>query len=73
MRHCWLQAGDQVVFDGQHRFVLEVPHDPRRRPLPAEDDASHEAEQAPVLPITPCGARLEGGLIRRWVAVRRVA
>ncbi|HGM5045974.1 TPA: FHA domain-containing protein [Stenotrophomonas maltophilia] len=59
VRHCWLQAGDQVVFDGQHRFVLEVPHDPRRRPLPAEDEASHEAEQAPVLPAAP-------RRVRRW-------
>ncbi len=25
VRHCWLQAGDQVVFDGNQRFVLEVP------------------------------------------------
>lgn len=25
VRHCWLQPGDQVVFDAQHRFVLEVP------------------------------------------------
>lgn len=24
-RHCWLQAGDQVVFEGNHRFVLEMP------------------------------------------------
>ncbi|WP_449466884.1 FHA domain-containing protein [Stenotrophomonas humi] len=24
-RHCWLQAGDQVVFEGSHRFVLEMP------------------------------------------------
>ena len=25
VRNCWLQAGDQVVFDAQQRFVLEVP------------------------------------------------
>ncbi|HHW4681133.1 MAG TPA: FHA domain-containing protein [Xylella taiwanensis] len=25
VRDAWLQAGDQVVFDGQHRFVLESP------------------------------------------------
>lgn len=25
MKHCWLNAGDQVVFDGHHRFVVEVP------------------------------------------------
>jgi len=27
VRHCWLQAGDQVVFEGNQRFVLEVPLD----------------------------------------------
>lgn len=59
VRHCWLQAGDQVVFDGQHRFVLEVPHDPRRRPLPDEDESSQDAEQAPVLPAVP-------RKVRRW-------
>ncbi len=58
VRHCWLQAGDQVVFDGQHRFVLEVPHDPRRRPLPGEDESSQDAEQAPV-PAVP-------RKVRRW-------
>ncbi|WP_045738278.1 FHA domain-containing protein [Xanthomonas sp. MUS 060] len=25
VRNCWLQSGDQVVFDAQHRFVLEMP------------------------------------------------
>ncbi|KAG1085654.1 hypothetical protein G6F40_014144 [Rhizopus arrhizus] len=59
VRHCWLQAGDQVVFDGQHRFVLEVPHDPRRRPLPVEDESSQDAEQASVLPAAP-------RKVRRW-------
>lgn len=28
VRHCWLQAGDQLVFEGNHRFVLEVPLSP---------------------------------------------
>jgi pSer/pThr/pTyr-binding forkhead associated (FHA) protein len=28
VRDCWLQPGDQLVFDGQHRFVLEVPVQP---------------------------------------------
>jgi len=28
VRHCWLQAGDQVVLEGNHRFVLEVPLGP---------------------------------------------
>lgn len=59
VRHCWLQAGDQVVFDGQHRFVLEVPHDPRRRPPLPDDEGSDEAEQAPVVPVAP-------RRVRRW-------
>ncbi len=59
VRHCWLQAGDQVVFDGQHRFVLEVPHDPRRRSPLADDEGSDEAEQAPVVPSAP-------RRVRRW-------
>nr|WP_227255473.1 FHA domain-containing protein [Stenotrophomonas maltophilia] len=59
VRHCWLQPGDQVVFDGQHRFVLEVPRDPRRRPLAAEDESSHEAERAPAEPLPP-------RRVRRW-------
>lgn len=25
VKHCWLHPGDQVVFDGHHRFVVEVP------------------------------------------------
>ncbi len=25
VRDAWLQAGDQIVLDGQHRFVLESP------------------------------------------------
>lgn len=25
VRHCWLQAGDQLVLEGNHRFVLEIP------------------------------------------------
>lgn len=44
VRHCWLRGGDQVVFDGQHRFVLEVPDDPRLRPQPAEDYVASDAE-----------------------------
>ncbi len=59
VRHCWLQPGDQVVFDGQHRFVLEVPHDPRRRPLPAEDESAQDAEQVAEAPVTP-------RRVRRW-------
>lgn len=59
VRHCWLQAGDQLVFDGQHRFVLEVPHDPRRRPPVTDDEGSDEAELAPVAPMPP-------RRVRRW-------
>lgn len=59
VRHCWLQPGDQVVFDGQHRFVLEVPHDPRRRPLPVEDEGNQDAEQAPLAFVPP-------RRVRRW-------
>ncbi|MFT4247889.1 MAG: FHA domain-containing protein [Pseudomonas sp.] len=29
VRDCWLQPGDQVVFDARHRFVLEVPLQPQ--------------------------------------------
>jgi pSer/pThr/pTyr-binding forkhead associated (FHA) protein len=54
VRHCWLQAGDQVVFDGQHRFVLEVPHDARTRIVSEDEDdlldlPTHDA--APVKPV----------------------
>jgi len=59
VRHCWLQAGDQLVFDGQHRFVLEVPHDPRRRPLPSADDEATDSVQAPMAPAEP-------RRVRRW-------
>ncbi len=38
VRHCWLQPGDQLVFDAQHRFVLEVPHDGRKRGVSDEED-----------------------------------
>lgn len=58
VRHCWLQPGDQLVLDGQHRFVLEVPHDPRRRPLPVEEDVRPQAEAAP--------AQLAPARVRRW-------
>ncbi|MBD3828478.1 MULTISPECIES: FHA domain-containing protein [Stenotrophomonas] len=43
VRHCWLQPGDQLVFDAQHRFVLEVPHDGRRRAVEAEEDEPLDA------------------------------
>ena len=43
--HCWLQPGDQVVFDGHHRFVLEVPLLPR--PPADESDAADEDDAGP--------------------------
>jgi len=58
VRHCWLHAGDQVVFDGQHRFVLEVPDDARRRVPLAEADP-HPAAQPP---RDAAGTRR----VRRW-------
>ncbi|MFP3648525.1 FHA domain-containing protein, partial [Paraburkholderia sp. SIMBA_054] len=36
VRDCWLQPGDQLVFDAQHRFVLEVPV----QPAVVENDAA---------------------------------
>lgn len=38
VRHCWLTDGDQIVFDGQHRFVLEQPEQTRRFVLPMDDE-----------------------------------
>ena len=38
VRHCWVLPGDQLVFDAQHRFVLEVPHDGRKRVVSDEED-----------------------------------
>ena len=37
VRHCWLQGGDQLVFDGHHRLVVELPDDPRTQTLPNDD------------------------------------
>ncbi len=46
VRHCWLQGGDQVVFEGNQRFVLEVPLDAHSAAFSAAADASG-AEQEP--------------------------
>lgn len=35
VRHCWLRGGDQVVFEGNQRFVLEVPLAAAAASLPA--------------------------------------
>ena len=58
VRHCWLHAGDQVVFDGNQRFVLEVPLGaaPVYLPVAVEEDETPEAPPAPVMPPRP----------RRW-------
>lgn len=52
VRDCWLQPGDQLVFDGQHRFVLEVPVQPalvenERVPEPAGPRHAAADPQAP--------------------------
>lgn len=45
VRDAWLEAGDQVVFDGHHRFVVEAP---RRRPRAPEEAATGAvAEELP--------------------------
>ena len=44
VRSCWLQGGDQVVFDGGHRFVVEMPLNALANVamLPAEDEVLPE-------------------------------
>lgn len=60
-RHCWLQAGDQVVFEGNHRFVLEVPLGPLPAVIafpPEEDEPS--VEEAAAKAVKPAARP------RRW-------
>ncbi|MGE8233416.1 MAG: FHA domain-containing protein [Stenotrophomonas sp.] len=61
-RHCWLQAGDQVVFEGNHRFVLEIPLGPvaANAAIAVEDDE----EPVAVKPSTLAPAKPR--LPRRW-------
>ncbi|MEG1679296.1 MAG: FHA domain-containing protein, partial [Stenotrophomonas sp.] len=61
-RHCWLQAGDQVVFEGNHRFVLEIPLGPASAgtAFPVEDDE----EPVTLKPSTLAPAKPK--LPRRW-------
>lgn len=61
-RHCWLQAGDQVVFEGNHRFVLEIPLGPVSASVafPLEDDDEPVARKPSTL--APAKPRLP----RRW-------
>jgi hypothetical protein len=51
VRDALLEAGDQVVFDSHHRFVVEAP---RRRPREATVDASALGGDAPAAP-SPAG------------------
>lgn len=59
VRDALLQAGDQVAFDGQHRFVVEVPW--TTPPALSADDAAEATESSASAP--PSGAR---GTVRRW-------
>ena len=56
VRDAVLEAGDQVVFDGHHRFVVEAP---QRRPR-ALEDAAQAAEQS-----APAASPDEPGHLRR--------
>lgn len=49
-RHCWLQAGDQVVFEGSHRFVLEMPLGQGVTPLPTVPDETSGTESSVTAP-----------------------
>jgi pSer/pThr/pTyr-binding forkhead associated (FHA) protein len=61
VRDCWLAPGDQVVFDGVQRFVLEVPLVAARRDAPSVAEAEQAlAEAAPVPAARP------GPTVRRW-------
>ena len=61
VRDALLAAGDQVVFDAQHRFVLEVPWAPSARAeesaLP--DDAGQTPQQGDTQPAVTAS-------VRRW-------
>lgn len=59
VRDALLVAGDQVVFDAQHRFVLEVPWAPSAKledPATVEDAAHTSAEHA--VPAKPASSSL---------------
>ncbi|KRA48264.1 FHA domain-containing protein [Pseudoxanthomonas sp. Root630] len=61
VRDALLVAGDQVVFDAQHRFVLEVPWAPSAQgndAFAAEADDEPPADQARARPAIPS--------VRRW-------
>jgi len=60
VRDALLVAGDQVVFDAQHRFVLEVPWAPSARvddPAPQEETGEAPADGEPRAPSTGSALR----------------
>ena len=52
VRDALLSAGDQVVFDGHHRFVVEAP---QRRPRSAEAGSQLQPDPAPEIRSGPAG------------------
>lgn len=53
VRHCWLRNGDQVVFEGNQRFVLEgasAQPVPVQRPLAGTEPVADAAVHAPAVP-----------------------
>jgi len=56
-----LAAGDQVVFDAQHRFVLEVPWAPSAKP---SGDAATERDSTPESEVVDARTRKRG--VGRW-------
>lgn len=61
VRDALLVAGDQVVFDAQHRFVLEVPWLPSATPSEAMEDTGSAAPSTPVVEHSP-----KGRSVGRW-------
>ncbi|PZQ23195.1 MAG: hypothetical protein DI562_19000 [Stenotrophomonas acidaminiphila] len=59
VRDALLVAGDQIVFDAQHRFVLEVPWAPSAKleDAAAIDDAA-SASAEPAAPAKPASSAL---------------
>lgn len=55
VRDALLEAGDQVVFDGHHRFVVEAPRRRPRRGGPEDTDEAVDAEDAT---LAPAGGRV---------------
>jgi len=61
VRDCWLQPGDQIVFDAQHRFVLEQPLQEVEPEEPETEREWHFTPQPAAAPSHHSPARL-----RRW-------